>query len=399
MTKVNSPLLKSLSLKNFLSFGPDSPRVPLTNLNVIIGANGTGKSNLIEAISVLQAVPRDLPFPIRQGGGVRDWLWKGPEGAEQAAIEVVFNEGHIAQFPPKYPAIRYRLVFGVEGGSFVVLDERIENETPYAGHEEPYFYFAFDNGRPVLNVSDGHRHLRKEDIDPTQSILSQRRDPEAYPEVSRLADILRKILIYRTWSFGPNAALRMSCAPDVRTDYLTEDFSNLPARLSVLKKTPATKKKIVDLLGELSPGFDDLEIVPEGGQLQLYLTENERTFPARRLSDGSLRFLSLLAILLDPTPPPLIVIEEPELGLHPDTLPVLRDLFVEASKSCQLIVTTHSTQFIDAMTDYAESVLVCEKQDGSTSFTRLSQEEIDKWKEYDSLGRLWMSGHIGGTRW
>jgi predicted ATPase len=393
-------LLKSIMLKNFLSFGRESTAIPLTNLNVIIGPNGSGKSNFIEAMSVLQAVPRDLPFPIRQGGGVRDWLWKGKESAENAVIEPVFSKGRIALFPPNDPAIRYRLVFGLEGESFVVIDERIENETPNQGESEPYFYYAYENGRPMLNVKgEKRRQLRREDIDPTQSILSQRRDPESYPEVSRLADLLRGFLVYRTWSFGPNSPLRMSCAPDVRTDRLAEDFSNLPARLAVLKRTPNVKKQLVGLLKELSPGFDDIEIVPEGGQLQLYLTEGSQSFPARRLSDGTLRFLSMLAILLDPTPPPLVVIEEPELGLHPDILPVLRDLLVTASESCQLIVTTHSTQFVDAMTDHADSVMVCEKQAGSTNMTRLSQEQIDKWREHGSLGKLWMDGQIGGARW
>jgi len=214
-----------------------------------------------------------------------------------------------------------------------------------------------------------------------------------------MADLLRSILVYRSWSFSPYSALRMSCASDVRTDYLAEDFSNLPARLAVLKRTPAVKKRLIEMLAELAPGFQDFEVVPEGGQLQLYVIENGREFPARRLSDGTLRFLCLLAILLDPTPPPLIVIEEPELGLHPDILPTLRDLMVEASEACQLIVTTHSTQLVDAMTEYANSVLVCEKQNGTTCLTRLTQDEVDQWREHGSLGSLWMSGHLGGTRW
>jgi predicted ATPase len=103
--------------------------------------------------------------------------------------------------------------------------------------------------------------------------------------------------------------------------------------------------------------------------------------------------------LLGTEPAPLIVIEEPELGLHPDVLPTLRDLMVEASEKAQLIVTTHSTQLVDAMTDYAGSVLVCEKRDGPSVISRLRQEEVDRWREHGSLGALWMSGHLGGTRW
>lgn len=394
------PLLKSITLQGFLSYGPEAVTIPLTALNVLIGPNGSGKSNLVEALSVLRAVPKDLPLPIRQGGGVKDWLWReGTTAADEARLEILLAEGHVARLAPENPAIRYRLVFGAEGGSFTVLDERVENEKPERGDSKPYFYFGYENGRPMLNAQHETRELQRADIDPTQSILSQRRDPEAYPELTRLADLLRRILIFRNWQFGPDSSVRRGCRADVRTDALSETFDNLPARLAVLMGNPATKRRLIELIGELAPGFDDLVVVPEGGSLQLYLTEGSRSLPAHRLSDGTLRYLCLLAILLDPDPAPLVVIEEPELGLHPDVLPTLRDLMVAASEKTQLIVTTHSTQMVDAMTDHADSVLVCEKKDGPSMVSRLTQEEVDRWRTFGSLGSLWMSGHLGGTRW
>jgi predicted ATPase len=399
MTSRLPPLLQSITLEGFLSYGPEAVTVPLTALNVLIGPNGSGKSNLVEALSVLRAVPKDLPLPIRQGGGVKDWLWReGDAVAAAARLEVLFSAGQVARQAPGNPAIRYRLVFGAEGGSFIVLDERIENES---GKPKPYFYFGYEHGRPMLNVQNQKkpRELQRAEIDPTQSILSQRRDPEAYPELTRLADLLRRILIFRNWQFGPDSSVRRGCRADVRTDTLSESFDNLPARLLVLMGTPAVKRRLIELLHDLAPGFNDLNVLPEGGALQLYLTEGNRSVPAHRLSDGTLRYLCLLAILLDPDPAPLVVIEEPELGLHPDVLPTLRDLMVEASERTQLIVTTHSTQMVDAMTDYADSVLVCEKKEGPTLISRLTQEDVDRWRGHGSLGSQWMSGHLGGTRW
>jgi len=390
------PLLKSITLQGFLSYGPEAVTIPLTALNVLIGPNGSGKSNLVEALSVLRAVPKDLPLPIRQGGGVKDWLWReGAAGSAEARVEILLAEGQVAQ----NASVRYRLVFGAEGGSFKVIDERLENERRDPGYPKPYFYFGYENGRPMLSVRQGRRELQRADIDPTQSILSQRRDPEEYPELTRLADLLRRILIYRSWQFGPDASVRSSCRADVRTDTLSESLDNLPARVAVLLGSPTTKRRLLELVGELAPGFDDLVVIPEGGSLQLYLIEGNRSVPAHRLSDGTLRYLCLLAILLDASPAPLIVIEEPELGLHPDVLPTLRDLMVAASERTQLIVTTHSTQLVDAMTDYADSVLVCDKKDGPSVISRLKQEEVDRWREHGSLGSLWMSGHFGGTRW
>ena len=133
--------------------------------------------------------------------------------------------------------------------------------------------------------------------------------------------------------------------------------------------------------------------------LTLRLTEGDLSIPARRLSDGTLRYLCLLAILVDPDPPPLIVIEEPELGLHPDIHPQLAALMVDASSRTQLIVTTHSDILVDALTDTPEAVVVCENVDGSTQLERLTSETLEPWLDKYRLGELWLRGEIGGTRW
>jgi len=391
-------LLKRIVLTDFLSYGPGPQSVDLTSLNLLIGPNGSGKSNLAEAFSVLRAVPRDLPLPIRQGGGVNEWIWHGEDSRtapDSAGIEVLFCEGRVTKNVGQ--TVRYHLSFGGEAGAFVVLDERIED--PH-GVPKPYLFFGYENGRPMINNAAGpKRQLERADIDRTQSILSQRRYPETYPEVAKVGDLLREIFIYRSWSFGPDAPIRAACRADVQTNVLLEDFSNLPARLAVLKRAPATKRRLLELLADLAPGYRDIEVIPEGGRLQLYLTEGAHNVPAHRLSDGTLRYLALLAILLDPGQASLVVVEEPELGLHPDVFPTLRDLFIEASERFQLVVTTHSTQLVDAMTDHASSILVCEKHGATSILSRLSQDEIDRWRQFGSLGTLWMSGRLGGTRW
>jgi predicted ATPase len=137
----------------------------------------------------------------------------------------------------------------------------------------------------------------------------------------------------------------------------------------------------------------------EGGAVQVFFTEGDFTIPATRLSDGTLRYLCLLAILCDPTPPPLICIEEPELGLHPDIIPKIADLLNAASERTQLIVTTHSDILVDAMTERPDAVLVCEKHNGKTSVRRLESEKLEKWLIDYRLGELWTRGTLGGTRW
>ena len=184
----------------------------------------------------------------------------------------------------------------------------------------------------------------------------------------------------------------------MRNDRLEEDFSNLGLFLSRLRKTPKAKAAILDGLKESLRRVTDFEPVVEGGTVQVFFSEGDFSVPATRLSDGTLRYLCLLAILCDPDPPPLICIEEPELGLHPDILPKLADLLVQASQRTQLIVTTHSDLLVDAMTEHPEAVVVCEKHDGKTEMRRLKKQELTTWLGRYRLGQLWTRGQIGGTR-
>ena len=137
----------------------------------------------------------------------------------------------------------------------------------------------------------------------------------------------------------------------------------------------------------------------EAGSVQLFVQEGDITIPSTRLSDGTLRYLALLAILCHPAPAPMVCLEEPELGLHPDILPGLADLLREASERCQFIVTTHSDTLVDALTDTPESIVFCEKENGQTKLKRLDKDDLTHRLERYRLGELWISGELGGNRW
>lgn len=386
-------LLRSIQLHNFLSYGGESRAIELRDLNVIIGPNGSGKSNLIEAIELLRSAPKDLLTPIRDGGGVRDWLWKGADFPPVATINALF------QHPRGRDNLRYVLGFTEANQHFLINDERIEEECPDQGHDTPYFYYQFVDGHGVLNVRGEKRRLQHEAIDPVQSILSQRKDPDQYPELTYLSNTLAKIRLYREWCFGRYTTPRVAQKADLPNEFLESDASNLGLVLNRLQREPPVKKQFLKALHDLYEGIDDYYVQVEGGTVQVFFHEGRYTIPATRLSDGTLRYLCLLAILCHPTPPPLVCIEEPELGLHPDVLPTLADLMKEASERCQLIVTTHSDVLVDALTDQPESVLVAEKTEQGTTLTRLDAEKLRPWLEEYRLGRLWTRGEIGGTRW
>lgn len=386
-------MLKSITLTNFLSYGPMTDPVELRALNVIIGPNGSGKSNLIESIELLRATPKDLLTPVRDGGGVRDWLWKGAIMPPVAKIEAVVEN-------PKGPVpLRYVLSFTEVGQRFEIVDERVENESPDRGHTKPYLYYRFESGHGILNIKGRQRRLQHEDIDPVASILSQRKDPDQYPELTHLGNIFARMRLYREWSFGRYTIPRLPQKADLPNEHLEPDASNLGLVLNRLRREPAVKKRLLEALRALYEGIDDFDVQIEGGTVQVFFYEGRYTVPATRLSDGTLRYLCLLAVLCHPSPGPLICIEEPELGLHPDVLPTLADLLRDASERTQLIVTTHSDVLVDALTDTPEAVLVTARDENGTTLTRLDAEKLKPWLDKYRLGQLWTRGEIGGTRW
>jgi predicted ATPase len=385
--------LRQIAFSNLLSFGPNMAPLVLENLNILIGPNGAGKSNLIEAVALMRAAPGDIRSIVRRGGGIDEWIWKGGKGLP-VTIDFVMDN------PQGWQPLRHILSFQKDALEFRLEDERIENETADQGENEPYFFYRFNQGHPVVNtIQEKGRALAHETVDAERSILAQRRDPEWYPELSYLAEMYEKIRIYREWAFGRNAVFREPQKADMRNDRLEEDFSNLGLFLNRLRRTPKAKTAILEGLRDLYDGVTDFDVSIEGGTVQVFFTETDFVIPATRLSDGTLRYLCLLAILVDPSPPPLICIEEPELGLHPDILPKLADLMAAAAERTQLIVTTHSDILVDAMTECPETIVVCEKHDGMTQLDRLRKGELTVWLDKYRLGQLWTKGQIGGTRW
>ena len=391
-----------IKLENLLSFGPDAQEIELEPLNVLIGPNGSGKSNLIEAIGLLRAAPTDVMGPIREGGGTKNWIWRGEPKATDARVEVVVEHPF---FPPDNKLLRYSLGLGPFFFGMANLTEEIGEVDRTGGRENsPDRYLERRHGKATLTYLDesGQRskhELPLADIRHDQSMLSQLKDPVRYRELTYLGIWFARIQLYREWSFGRNTAPRLPQRADLPNDSLAEDGGNLGLILNRLEGDSKAKEKVLGALRKLYDGIDDYYVQVEAGSVQVFLREGDVRVPATRLSDGTLRYLCLLAILCHPILPRLVCIEEPELGLHPDILPGLADLLREASEWCQLIVTTHSDTLVDALTDTPESIVICEKENGQTKLKRLDKEELSHWLEKYRLGELWTSGELGGNRW
>ena len=388
-------LIRRLKISGMLSFGPKGIDLPMEPLNVLIGPNGSGKSNLLEAIALLQAAPRELSRPVKRMGGISEWLWKGHKASEAASIDAVVSH------PEGDMPLRHVLKIAGDGGRFTVADERIENENPSDGETGANFFYRFNGGNPVIVNDDGQSsRIRPDTLRPEESILSQRDDPDRYSVLYWLHERYRAIRLYRNWDFGPAAELRQPPRADEPSTFLTERGENLALILSKLRGD--AQRAFLKSTQQIYDGIENLHIEVGHGEAELFVVERgagERYIPASRLSDGTLRYMALAAILLDPEPPPLVVIEEPELGMHPDVVLGIGEMLIQAAERTQLVVTTHSRVLVNALEDYASSVVICEKRDGQTEMKRLDPERLEVWLEKYSLGYLWSIGELGGNRW
>jgi predicted ATPase len=390
---MTTPLIRRLRLQNFLSFGPEGVSVDLLPLNVLIGPNASGKSNLLEALTIFRAAAGDLQSGLREGGGIAEYLWKPATAPAVLEMTVRYEEDDL-WFP-----IRHRLELDSVANRVHVREEKIDIVTVEV--EETIYEFDGARGSVLEGTTiDGPIRAVLQDVKSSQSILSQRRDPNRFAEVTFLGDQFTGILIFSEWNTGRHAASRIPQPTDLPSDFLLPDTSNLGLILHDLGQTSAKRDELIAYLRRFYAPARYISTKVQGGTIQLFIEEEGgRLIPATRLSDGTLHYLCLLAILLHPDPPPVIGIEEPELGLHPDIMPTIAELLKKASERTQLFVTTHSDALVSALSDTPESILVCESMPNGTTMKRLEPERLRTWLDEYTLGDVWRMGALGGNRW
>ncbi len=369
-------MLKSIHIQGFKSIR--DARVELGRVNVLIGANASGKSNLIAFLRLVADIVRErTTHHVALAGGAGTLLRHGPKHTRAVAGKLFLSSTMDVEYSFTLTTTeKDELVFSEESVEFA-------QELPHS------------RSRRTLKTKTS----RKEG-----SVLL---DHLHYSEVKLSAELLANMGVFQFQDSSTTALFRRQVYIGDASK-LNRDGGNLAAVLHVFAKmNPAFYRRIVATVRQVFPQFDDFVLEPEAlNQNSIRLNWRERgqdtLFGPHQLSDGTLRFIALATLLLQPEDelPKVIVIDEPELGLHPYAIGVLVSLIKAASRYCQVVIATQSVTLLDQFD--ASDMIVVERDPihNATEFRRLNSDELAVWKdEYEnpiSLGELWERNIIGG---
>lgn len=351
--------LHTVKIEGFKSI--ENAELVLGDLNVVIGANGSGKSNFIGVFRLLDRV-LSHNLQVYVASEPDRLLYHGRKKTPALALDFTLG---LNSYGFKLKASQDTLIFEYE---------RVE----YSGF--------WNYGEPI---AVGHKESKLEEA------------AESYHnKIPKFVfPVVRNLVVYHFHDTSDNSPAKQTCdLSDNRA--FRPDAANLPAYLYWLKeKHPVNFRHIEEHIRLVTPFFDRFDLSPsrlndKKIKLEWRQKGSDAYFDAYSLSDGTLRFICLATLLLQPHPPALILLDEPELGLHPFAIRILSDMLEAAAKRVQVILATQSVTLLNNFEP--KDVIVAENDGLKTTFNRLDEEKLKQWLEEFSLGELWEKNVLGG---
>ena len=368
------------------------------DLNVIIGPNGTGKSNLLHFMELISVSAQGrLGKYIQSLGGMDPMVWDGSATSIKFAMETTPEGGELG--PERYELRLERLGWG---SSYKVEKELLINSYKLRrGVERKPFRFLERVAKTAV-IFDEREHTfttPEEFVSDEESLLSIASGPfinnHFIPPFQRG---LSSIAVYHDFHTNKDASVRQPAVSrmEKRVD---PDGQNLISVMHTLYTGDRDFKKDINsaMRAAFGDDFDELVFPPASDQriqMRIRWKSLKREQSAAELSDGTLRFLFLLTVMASPSPAPIIAIDEPETGLHPSMLPLVAEYAVDAATRSQVILTTHSPQFLDAFEKTMPTTTIAKWEHGETILQTLKGEELDYWLKEYSIGSLFKSGEL-----
>ncbi|CAA9229725.1 MAG: ABC transport protein, ATP-binding subunit [uncultured Cytophagales bacterium] len=371
--------IDSVYIDNYKSIR-ESGFISIKALNVLIGPNGVGKSNFISFFKLLNSISQKrLPSFIAENGYADRMLHFGRKKSKYLSGGIVFRSS-TGDINNRYdfvlkPDPLNGFYFEKEAGGF---NDNVYGSNVYGTGSPKWSYMLLD--------SQGERNSGLRDHTATR--------------FEYLREYFDQLKVFHFHDTSDNAPLRQPAK--LRDNVLLrEDGSNLAAFLYLIQEQHPSNFKLIEYaVRSVAPFFERFELRPDKLNPELiFLTwqakESDEYFDAGSLSDGTLRFIAQATLLLQPDPPKTIIIDEPELGLHPYAIHKLAALMKAASAKAQIILSTQSVNLLDQFE--ADDVIVVERKDNQSTFKRLNSEELSNWVGEYSLGEMWGKNVIGGT--
>ena len=344
----------------------------LRSLNILIGANGAGKSNFISFFRMLSwslsSATGNLQLYISQQGGASKLLHDGPTLTREIAAEITIASQQGAN------NYAFRLVYA-GGDTLIYADEKYR----YTQYSQP----SLANWR---ELGAGHREAQllidSEDVSTTREILN----------------FIRQCKIFQFHNTSATSRMREKWR-DSEGRWLKEDAGNIaPFLYRLSEDEPVYYRRIVETLQLILPFFDDFVLTPEYNNILLQWREigSDIIFDASQASDGMLRAIALVALLGQPEKdlPEIIILDEPELGLHPYAITIVAGLLKTAARQAQVIIATQSAPFVDEFRP--EDIIVVDRKNRKSSFSRLDETQLEGWLEEYTISELWKKNVLGG---
>ncbi|MBN1167208.1 MAG: AAA family ATPase [Methanospirillaceae archaeon] len=361
--------IEQIDIRGFKSF--EKLQLPLSQITVLIGANGSGKSNLLSAFHLLHQIAEDrFAYAVAKAGGAHSLLFNGPE-----------TTGNI-EFLIRFQGLKYHAIVEVTSDdNLIFVDEQIGR----SDYTHPSGVFE----TPLNPARSNNR----------ESILNQRVYTE--PGIEPIRSFFSGIQIYHFHDTSYTSGARLLCQ---RTDahYLKPDGSNLAAFLNMLSiRYLDHYQQILRTIQMGAPFFHSFLFRPTPENSEMIRLEwrelgTEHIFQGHQMSDGLLRFTLLVTLLMQPVPfrPPIIIIDEPELGLHPVAIDILGGLIRSAAAFTQILITTQSPLLLNQFT--LDEIRIVERKSGYSTITIPDTDQLRQWLDEYSPAELWQSGLLGG---
>ncbi len=370
-------MLKHISIKGFKSI--KELDLDLSPINVLIGANGSGKSNFISFFKLLNRMMQsqgELQFFIGQSGGANSFLFDGAAITLQIESNLEFEVSK-DKFDYAFKNDKFDYSFKL---SHAASDTFVFAEEKYRDFDAMHLN-VWSNWMTLLS---GHRE--------SNLLEFTKFTPR------KIYSLIRNFIVYQFHNTSSTSRIKQKLNAD-DNQYLKEDAGNLASfLLRIRSKEPRYYQRIIETISQIAPFFADFVLNPINKTVLLQWREkgSDLVFSPHQASDGTLRVMALVTLLLQPpdTLPDVLILDEPELGLHPYAINIIGSLINSVSNRCQVILATQSPLLVDCFDP--EDIIVVERNDRESTFKRLVAADLEDWLEEYSLSELWNKNVIGG---